>query len=272
MKVDKTIGNFVILFLVIVIISQVVLSLGVAPARKIVDFEPGAKLSFEFTLVNTENKEMDVAIYAENGLADRIVVDNNYLQFSSNEEEKKVSYSLTLPNSLEPGVTETKIVARELPKESSGDGVQIGATVAVVHQFHVFVPYPGKYATAELKIAETGSLDSVSFLIPVNSLGEQNIVSARGIIDIYGPTNEKIATLNTNELGIEPGKRVELVAIWDENVNPGRYLAKATVVYDGEITKEVENTFTVGGVDLNILEMKVNEDFRLLVSEASAIK
>jgi len=151
-----------------------------------------------------------------------------------------------------------------LPKSVSGGEVHIGASLAIVHQFQVVVPYPGKYAIAELKVAETNSESSVSFLVPVNNLGEQDIVNAKGVIDIYGSTNEKITTLYTNEVGIKSGDRIELTAAWEEEIlNPGRYLAKVTVVYDGEVTKEVENMFNVGGADLSVLQMKVNEDFKL---------
>ena len=261
---DKKIfvGCFVLFFLVL-LISQDVFGLGVTPARKTLDFEPGSKHEVEFSLMNNEGKDIEIAIYAEGDLAESIVVSENVVKLLSTEESKTISYTFTMPSKLEPGLRETEIIARELPKTTAFSGTEIGSTVAVVHQLHVLVPYPGKYATAELKIAETGRTDVVNFIVPVNSFGTQDIVSAKGIIDIYGPTNEKIATINTNERGILSGERVELTAEWSGDFNSGKYYAKLTVVYDGEVTSEFEKVFNVGAADLKVLDILVNDDFSL---------
>ena len=250
------------IFIALIIVSGNILALGVTPARKVIDFQPGVQHDVSFSLLNDENKEMTVVIYAEGELADRIIVSENVINFGAVEGSRDITYSFKLPDDMLPGTSETKIVARELPKTTAHTGAQVGGTVAVVHQLQIQKPYPGKYALAELKIAETGSTENVNFIVPVSNFGTQDIVNARGIIDIFGPTNEKIATVETNEIGIVSGERTELTAVW-EGASFGRYYAVLTVVYDGEVTPIIEETFGVGVSDLEILQIKTNDDFRL---------
>lgn len=244
--------------------SNNVVALGVTPGRNVVEFSPGATGTVEITIVNNENKEMEAAIYfeSEEEIFSELKVSSNVLQFKSGEASKTVSYTYKLPSKLEPGLHQVNVVARELPKNLASAGQSVGATVAVVHQLQVQVPYPGKYVTADIKIAETGKTDSVNFIMPVNNLGTQKVVRAKGVIDIYGPTNEKIVTVQTNEISIDPGMRAELTGQWNENVNLGSYLVKATVVYDGEVSKEVEKIFSVGKAGLELIDIYVN-DFSL---------
>ena len=263
MKFTNKIGLCVLFIVVIILLSQNILALGVTPARKLVDFEPGLTQTVEFSIVNSENKDMAVSISVSGELADSVELSDEYLEFASTEREKSIQYTFTLPQKMAPGTRKTEIVVREIssPKESSG--TVLTARVAVAHQLRVQVPYEGKYAEIDLKIAETGRTDVVNFIIPVSSLGKENIDGARGKIDIYGSDNKKVITIWSDEQGVSPGEKAELTAAWSENVELGKYYAKAIVFYDKESTGEVERAFTVGEVDLEILEIRVNRDFKL---------
>jgi len=263
MKLMNKFGFGLFLIFVIILFTQNVSALGVTPARKIVDFEPGALYEVEFSIVNNEHKEMDVAVFVEGELADRIKLDKNYLKFNANEELKSIKYTFSLPNEMLPGTRETKILIKELPPSMAHEGAIVTASVSLTYQLQVQVPYPGKYATIELKTVQTGKTDHVSFLMPVNNFGTQDIVSVKGIIDIYGPTNEKITTINTVGGSVKSQERIDLTATWIGEINPGKYFAKGVAIYDGETTTEVEKVFNVGEIDIIILEIRVNEDFRL---------
>ncbi len=261
MKLISKIG-FCIFFLVLIIAVNEVHALGISPARKIVDFESELAGKVDFEIVNTESKDMKVFIYVEGEYADIIKLKDYELTFVAGENSKMTSYEFKLPDKMNvPGEHDVKIVVREVPLDYASAGTIIGGTVAVGHQFKIKVPYPGKYAVVDLKVAETGKTDEVKFIASVNSLGTQKIVNAKGIIDIYGPTNEKLATVETNLDSVDPGLRKDLVAVWGENINPGKYYAKLTLTYDGEVAY-AERVFDVGVLDVDVIDINV-KDFRL---------
>lgn len=256
MKLDNRIW-IMYLILIFLLISNNVYALGISPARKVVEFESDLEETVEFKVINSEHKAMKVVIYVEEFEKDKmdILVNTPELVFAANEDEKTVSYIYKLPNKFkEPGTHEFAIVAREIPVDTAFSGTNVGASVAVEHQLRVNVPYPGKYATAELKIAETNNKNAVNFIVAINNFGTQQIVNAKGIIDIYGPTNEKITTIETGSVSIESGLRKEISAPWDAQVNPGKYYAKLTLVYDGEVA-EYESVFQVGEANVKILDI-----------------
>jgi hypothetical protein len=253
------------MILVIFLISSIQYSfaLGVSPARNIVEFESNLEGSEDLNIINSGNKDMKVFIYVEGELEEKVFLSNYELEFSSSDEAKTVSYIYKLPNKFEePGPHKTNIVIREVPLNLANEGTMVGGSVAVIHDFRVDVPYPGKYATAEIKIAETDKENEVHFIIPVNNLGTQKIMNAKGIIDIYGPTNELITTVNTNLDSVEPGLRKDLTAIWKEDsINSGKYYAKLTLTYDGDVT-EAERVFDFGKLLIEIIDINV-KNFRL---------
>ena len=252
-----------ILIVGIMIFNSNVDAIGVSPARKTIDFSPGYKETVTFNVLNNEHKDMKVIIYVEGDLNESIKLSETLLEFKANENNKEVNYEITLPTKLtEPGTHENKIVVREIPDKQAGEGALVSASAAVIHQLQVLVPYPGKYAKASLTIAETTKGQPLSFLLTVRNLGTQDIVRAKGVIDIYGANNEKIAMIQTDEKGIKSKQRDDLVAGLDvKGWNPGKYYAKATIIYDGDTTT-TESTFSLGDFYIEILDINV-KDFKL---------
>ncbi|MBT3416867.1 hypothetical protein HON86_02905 [Candidatus Woesearchaeota archaeon] len=262
MKTLKNVGICMILLIFTLLIVSDVFALGVSPARKIIEFSPELEIEVEFNVLNSEGKDMKVVIYVEgDNLDEEIIIDNPELIFSSGELQKSVKYNIKLPEKYdEPGTHEIKIVAREIPVDKAFEGTFVGASVAVVHIVRINVPYPGKYATVELKLGEdTGQ--GVDFIVYVNNFGTQKIVSAKGIIDVYGPTNEKLTSLETGLVSVDSGARKAMNVKWDENINSGKYYAKLTVLYDGNVA-EYEKVFNVGIRLVDILDIIV-KNFKL---------
>ena len=166
MKTLKNVGICMILLIFTLLIVSDVFALGVSPARKIIEFSPELEIEVEFNVLNSEGKDMKVVIYVEgDNLDEEIIIDNPELIFSSGELQKSVKYNIKLPEKYdEPGTHEIKIVAREIPVDKAFEGTFVGASVAVVHIVRINVPYPGKYATVELKLGEdTGQ--GVDFIV-----------------------------------------------------------------------------------------------------------
>ena len=68
--------------------------------------------------------------------------------------------NLNLPSELTPGLHTGEVFAMQLPSGPTSEGSQILATLAVVTQVYVYVPYPGKYANAKMYVygANAGGL------------------------------------------------------------------------------------------------------------------
>jgi len=252
---------FLILLLVSLISLPNVLALGVTPGKTSIDFVPGESRTVDVSVVNSENKDMNLAVLIQGELSAYISVSDVSFKMSSSESEKKLSYTLKMPQDLSPGPHSGEVIIVQLPEQLPTGDAFVGASVAVATQVQVFVPYPGKYAEVDMSVAGFDSPGKVTFVIPIHNRGDLDIVRARAIIDIYGPLNEKITSVNTNELSITSKERKEVVAEWAAEVAPGRYRAVATVIYD-EKTTQVEKQFSVGNKVLSLEQVEIN-DFTL---------
>jgi len=250
----------VLIILLFVISISLVSAIGITPGRTTVNFEPSLSREVSFSVINSENQEMSIVFAVQGELADYITLGQTYADFSSDEESKSFTYTINLPQKFEkPGKYEAEIMALQMPKGIKDQGATVGATVAVVTQLYVYVPYPNKYAEAEVNVVESG--DNTIFLIPVINRGKLDIVEAKVTIDIYSGREEKVATIESNSDSLLSLERKELVAEWERDVNPGRYKAVVTLRYDNEIATILKE-FNVGEMFLEVLEVNV-KDFEL---------
>lgn len=256
----KTILFIVFLTLIFVQLNQVS-AIGITPGRTTVDFSPGLSQEVQFSIVNTEHKNMNVVLFVRGDFNESIVLSQSFISLSSSEESKQLSYKFNLPQRIEnPGKYVAEIVAMEIPDDVERQGAHVGATVAVASQLLIHVPYPDKYIDGEMTIVSDDS-GKVVFFIPIVNRGELDIVNARAIIDVYTPLNEKVATIETPSQPLLSLQRVELGAEWQPGVNPGRYLAVATILYDNEVF-ELHKEFNIGESLIEIEEVYVR-DFQL---------
>jgi len=251
---------FILAGLLIVLTLQNISAIGITPGRTTLDFEPNLNKEVSFSIINSEHKAMSVLLYAKGELKEYIKLSQESVVFSSQEDSKFSTYTVALPKELEPGLHTVEIVALEVPEDAELDGTVIGATVAVVTQLYVYVPYPGKYLDLDLNILEANPGYSTMFFVPVTSRGKLNIEKAKAVIKIYSGADQ-IDELETEEIGVLVGERKELVGTWDTNVDIGRYKAKVVLTYDGK-EATIEKEFNVGEAKLEIEAITV-KDFTL---------
>ncbi len=233
-------------------------SLGVTPGRTTINYQKGLEKEVSFSVLNNEHKNMQVLLMVQGELNGSVTLFDSLVEFSPSEESRQFKYKIKLPADIEkiPGLHTADIVALEVPKSGSG-GTYVGATVAVISQVHVYVACPGKCIEADLNVLDAEQNGSATFIIPVVNRGKLDIGEVRATIDIYTSMNERIDSIETDYEAIESGGRTELSAKWDVKVNPGTYLAKVTVFYDGE-SKSFEKQFAVGTKALTIESILVN--------------
>jgi len=256
----KIINLLMVVVFINMFLVQGIDGLGVTPGRTTLDFSPNLEKEISFEVVNTEGKDMNVAFSVEGDLYQYITLDSEVVSFSSLELSKTFKYKLNLPRGLAPGLHEAKIVITDLPEDMENKGVLIQATVSVVTQLYVYVPYPGKYLEAKLDIVNNEKTNLINFYVPLISRGDTNIQKVSGLISIY-KNGEKVSDIKTNEFSIGAGEKKELLAYWAPTIAPGEYLAEAKINYDGEEVI-IKKEFNAGNESLGVLSIGVN-DFKL---------
>jgi len=251
----------IVAFILILILSNVS-AIGIAPGKKVIQFEPNLEQDIGFSIINNEHKHLRVLLFARGELKQSITLPKTIVELTPEQEEVRLSYKVNLPDKIEvPGTYKAEIVAMEI-SEGKGEGIFVEARAAVISTLNVDVPVPGKYAEAVVDITSDSPDEPRTFLIKVFNRGKLDIVRAKATVEIFGSTNEKLATLNTQEKPITSGERIELAASWnDKNINPGPYFAIITVVYDGE-TQKIEKRFEIGSLIIDVDKIEV-KNFRL---------
>ena len=229
------------------------MGLGIAPGD--VELKPGE--SSAFFIVNNENKDMDVILYAQGPLADRLMLSTNLVRLKSTDDTGQVT--VTAAAELKPGRHLIELVAMEVPEAGAGETV-IAARQAVISKVTILVPYPGKYAEAELVIPKKGEHEQLDFVVKVRNVGGEAI-TAQARIDVFSPTNDLLASLMTDQKEVSAGGMREIVARYQNGLPVGKYYARATVSYGGQEIV-LEETFEVGSMVVSIQGIFVRQ-FRL---------
>ena len=250
---NKFIFIFVLVFLVGTL--NLVSSLGITPGRISLNFESGVSRQLAFSVLNPDGKPIDVLFMIRGDLADYIVFNEDKIHFNSGETLKSFSYTLNLPMNFDkPGKYSAEILVLQVAKTDPELVTSVGAAVGVISELDVYVPYPNKYVEAEVNVIENNG--KLTFVISSINRGKLDIVNLKANIDILNGAGEKITFLSTNTESLLSLERKEIYVEWAPEVNPGRYKAVATVIYDEEVTS-VYKEFNIGEVFLEILEVNV---------------
>jgi hypothetical protein len=260
----KVLFKIAIATLILLLLSQSINALGIAPSRKVVDYSTELQ-SYTARIINNDNKDMKVMLYPQGELADYVKLSQNTFTIKASESEKEFSYTLQLPAGLEPGTKNLSIIIIEVPLDLNvpeNSQTTIISTVSVAHQLRINVPYPGLFAEGILYSSEGNTGDTITFTTNVINKGSENIVSVTGEVVIKGPTNEEIARIPSSKLDSIAAKNSgKIAANWKADVNPGLYYAEFIVNY-AERQFVLRKSFMVGNYDVEIRSLKVN-NFRL---------
>jgi len=247
-------------FVVCILLASIcnVLAFGITPGRTTIDFSPGLNKTIVVNLLNSEHKDMNVVVSIKGELKSYITPKEMSFEMKKDEESKQLTFELALPDELKPGTRTGEIYILQLPETALVGESYVGAALALTSQINVNVPYPGKYAEADLNVIEADENGEVTFIIPVVNKGTSNLVNVYANIDIYNKMGRRVASFNTESIGIKKGARGEIVERWNANVPFGHYNAIATVIYDGEGSITLGKEFDVGAQIVELKDVKVN--------------
>jgi hypothetical protein len=251
----------VIIVLLSLLFIQGVYALGITPGRAVFDFSPGREAQVAFKIINNEHKEMKVAIEVYGELNGSVKLEKKIFYFKASDYEKETAYTFKLPNTLNgSGIHEARIVAMEIPSGEES-GTLVSATVAVATQLYVQVPYPGKYLESRIDIQESEVNETTKFFIGLSNFGSQKIGKVYIQLEVLDDNGRIISELISDTKEIANNKRKDFVISWKANVEAGKYIARAKIIYDDNIAS-IEKKFSVGSARIDILNVLV-QDFRL---------
>ncbi|MEM4268075.1 MAG: hypothetical protein QXK37_04580 [Candidatus Woesearchaeota archaeon] len=226
-------------------------ALGVTAHRGI-NFEPNLEESFQICFRNSHNNYFPIEISVTGELAEYITLRDKTLTLGP-YESKCTEYYVKLPQSIDKyGPVVTRIIGSQVmdPYEHG----MFGAQENIVHKFTVFVPYPGKYISFELVSENVNQGEPVQFTLIATNLGQEDIESAKGFVEIYGADNyaNYVTTVETKE---KPIKSLETIRLYTflqtADLKSGSYKAIGVLKYDGEKAQD-EDTFNIGQLQVII--------------------
>jgi hypothetical protein len=225
------------------LVASSVFAVGLSNGDTAINFKPNLEVVIPFLVVNVKDGTT-VRLSALGELKD-------YVTLSEMDSSGHFNATVNLPDKIEtPGTHTILIRAEEIPNTTQGT---VSAVTAAQVPILIKVPYPGSYMEMRFDVSDAKVGEPVDFLVSVTNLGEKDAI-AKGIIEIYNPDNEKIATVNTEEKTIETTKIEKLYASWEANgIKEGEYRAVATVTYEGTSIK-AEKTFKIGMLAISIID------------------
>ncbi len=261
---SKMRSNKIITMLVMILLfTPLVQALGITPGRTTLQFEENLEREIKFKVLNSEHKDIRLDIYATGSLAEYIEIPIKDISLNADEDSRELSYIVKLPAEMgEPGLHQAEIVVKEVAGGKRGKDIGVSVVKAVTTQLHVYVPYPGKYISAKLKIVGGKSEGRILFFVALNNFGEEDVKSAKAEIAVMDMYDNIINVIYSDEKPVPGEGGAELSAEMDPSLLlPGIYRVVARVVYDG-LTTTAENSIFVGDFLLIPLDILVR-DFKL---------
>ncbi|MBU0756778.1 MAG: DUF916 domain-containing protein [Nanoarchaeota archaeon] len=244
----------IIVFLVLISSAYAV---GVVPSYIDVSYISGSQDTYDIKITNNEAEAKIIELSPDITYSQYFEISENRFELAAGES-KIISFKFRMPEEMErPGIHQAKMLINSISKSSVHSDSSISTQVGLAFQINIKVPYPGKYAEVRLFVPNFENQKTANFAVEISNLGNENIVNAKAYIDILGPLNDKIVTLQSESVLIEPKKSQNVFIGWESTLNPGVYMAKVTVIYDGQNAFD-KKTFSVGSPQLLIDAVSVD--------------
>lgn len=254
----KNIINILTVIFVLIIITNNVNALGIAPSKKIISYDT-EEHRISVIIFNTEAKDTTLKISVEGPLAYAVTIDEPIIHIRSDEAQKEFTYTVKLPEDLTPGNKVITISIAQINNPSNPNAVS--GLLTLSHQLMINVPYVGLYAEGYLSISPTFNPEETIAAINIVNTGTENIKTIKGSLNIRDLNGELIYTKNIQERNdLSPGSSTKI----EETFNIGKsgiYVVEYDVTYDDK-NIILNRAFNIGEYDLAITGASV-KNFRL---------
>ncbi|MEM3374708.1 MAG: hypothetical protein QXE31_05860 [Candidatus Woesearchaeota archaeon] len=248
--------KFFLIFCLFLVLNRDVLSIGVAPSKIDLFFEPNTETEVNLRIINNEKKDTELIIFAKGDLKNYISFENEKIFISENEYEKNIKYRIKFPQKLNPG----KIIGEIWIIESSDKEKEANliANLGVIHKIYVHVPYPDEFLEGILYVSESKPGEKVIFTISLTNLGSSDLNKIEGQIIIK--ENEKpIGKVITDKISLKKKEKGKITGTWAYANSAGKYHAEAIIEYDNGKILMLEKEFIVGEPLINIEDIKIGK-------------
>lgn len=242
---NKIVLSIALSFFLLSLLAQNVHAIGITPSRVTFNFKPNMEGSDQFCVLNTAKTQLNVELYISGALAQYMDISAKEVHFAEGEYIRCFVYYYKLPETLEPGLHDTRIGALEAAPPETTEGTTISTRAGVEMQFWVEVPYPGKYLKLLVGIPDTNNVNTrIPVELSVKSLGTE-ITRFNGSVDIFDYSGNKLVTLksSTETIGSQSTRSVMLE--WAGTTTPGVYRAIGHVTYESG-TANATKEFRIG--------------------------
>ncbi len=270
----KTQSQNILVFLLVLLLSLLLCfslalpctsALGVSPASKTVDYEPGALQEYEFYIINSEQRSFTLSLGAYGDLEDYLFFENSTIDVNAGDYRTGFKVILKMPLDMEPGIHGGGIQIN--PVFSIGSEDMFVAYIAPRLPIKIRVPYPSKYVRASLSVLNVDEGTPVPINVLFDNLGSEDIASAWAKIRVSRPDNKLVAELETEDVSVRSNQLGRAPAKNRPALRRGLYYAVVNAYYDGQSLDFTAN-FSLGEPDVRITRLATR---RLVSGEVNKI-
>ena len=233
--------------IVLILGLQLVLALGIRPAKTTLIFEEGRDHQETFWVVNNEGREFSVRIAVGGEMAQYVTLHTKELTFRSDDGALPVEFEVHLPEEVPPGISLATIIVEEDLPSSLPD--TISSKIVLKHDLLVQGAYPDKYIVAKLNFHE--SANQIRIVSEVENLGKKDIGTLQTTFYV-NDKQQQVRTLETETVPLKTKENKLLAAtITRSAFDLGEYQVSAVTRYDDQIV-EIVKKLIVGQPDVEI--------------------
>ena len=197
-------------------------AIGISPARIIMDFKPNMEGDIDFCIINNEQKNLPVQLYAKGDLQQYITLIETKAQISFSESRKCFRAHYKFPSDISGGHHDTRIGAVEnIATPVAGTGVS--ALLGVELQFWIEAPVPGKLITAKIDIPETNLVGQpVEVKVLLKNEGKE-ATPVKVVFEVISPAGETLSRIDVPEIFLNSQETKEQSFSWNDAKIAGEY-------------------------------------------------
>ncbi len=233
--------------MVFLLLTNIVLSLGIRPAKTIIESEHTQDYSGTFWVVNSEHNEFSMKVYTDGEMGRYVALKTKELSFREDIDALPVEFDVHLPAAVPPGEAVASIVVEQDLAEST-KGI-VSSKIAIKHKIIITGPYPAKYVTAKLNFHE--DTESIRIVSEVENKGREDIGKIKTTFYV-NDKNQQEQVLETEEVSLSSKENKLLDARLDKKaVEKGEFAVLAITTYDDQQV-EVSKKLLVGKPEIEV--------------------